>query len=107
MKTITSLKEVKTAKFLRKQALEDDGLEIWHGNHIENTKLDSDGMYSQEGNNWIDATVEGGNPEDKTVIAGLLKQEINFAISRLAERCHNTDILKDAKRYLYFQSIRK
>ena len=70
MKAITSLKEVKTAKFLRKQALENDGLEIWDGNHIENIKLDFDGMYSQEENNWIDATVEGGNPEDETVTAG-------------------------------------
>ena len=53
-------------------------------------------MYSREGDYRTVATVEG-NPEDETVTAGLLKQEINFAISRLVERCHDTDILKDAK----------
>ena len=97
MKAINPSKEVKTAKPSKNEALEDDGLEIWDGNNNENTELDFDGMYSREGDYRIVATVEGSNPEDETVTAGLLKQEINFAISRLAERCHNTDILKDAK----------
>ena len=39
----------------------------------------------------------GGNPEAENVTAGLLQQKNNFTMSKLAEKCHDTDILKDAK----------
>ena len=45
----------------------------------------------------VDTTVEEDTPEGETVTVGLLKQKNNFTMSKLAERCHDTDILKDAK----------
>ena len=97
MKTITPPKVVKTDKPSKNVAPEDEGFEILDDDDNENTELDFDGEYSGEEDNRVDTTVEGDTPEGETVTVGLSKQKNNFTMSKLAERCHDTDILKDAK----------
>lgn len=59
--------------------------------------MDFDGVYSVGEDNRVDNKIEENNPDGETVTVGLLKQKKNFTMSKLVERCQDTEIMKDAK----------
>ena len=106
MKSIKPPKGVKTKKLPSANEIPgDEGFEIWDGEEqdSDNDDADSDDEAdsdndSDDDNSDIDDLMEmNDNTEDAETVRVDSNKEKNFSMSKLAEGCHDADVLKDAK----------